>query len=193
MRIVSRGLLSAISLPPRTRFSNVSRMGRIGSSIASGGPARPSRWRPGFRSELFQIVIDHARNRRHCNSGSPRPHLAAAARSLHRVFAARTQPLLQNLPGGRQDKDRNRLRNLTLQLSRTLHVDVEYQVLPCGSRLYPERSGGSRSSCRRRSAYSRNSPRAMRALEVLRGDKMIVFAFLALRRGACGSCRRPKT
>src|SRR5262249_11441671 len=45
------------------------------------------------------------------------------------VLAAGTQSLLQNLPRGSQDKNGYSLRNLTLQLSRTLDVDVEYQVL----------------------------------------------------------------
>ncbi len=44
------------------------------------------------------------------------------------ILTARSQPLFQNLAGRSQDKNRHRLWNLTLQLSRTLDVDVEYQV-----------------------------------------------------------------
>ncbi len=44
------------------------------------------------------------------------------------IFAARAQPLFQDLAGRGQDKNTHRIGNLTLQLSRTLHVNVEYQV-----------------------------------------------------------------
>ncbi len=36
--------------------------------------------------------------------------------------------MLENFPGRRKHKDTDRLRNRYLQLSRTLDVDVEYQV-----------------------------------------------------------------
>src|SRR5205807_2357666 len=44
------------------------------------------------------------------------------------VLATRTEPLLQYLPRGGQDKHGHSFRNLLLQLSRTLDIDVEYQI-----------------------------------------------------------------
>src|SRR4051812_7971514 len=44
------------------------------------------------------------------------------------VLASCAKPLFQNLPGGSQYKDGNCFGNPVFQLSRTLYVDVEYQV-----------------------------------------------------------------
>ena len=45
------------------------------------------------------------------------------------VLGPRSQPLLQNILRRRQHENADRLRDSYLQLSRTLDVDVEYQVL----------------------------------------------------------------
>src|ERR1700722_12457388 len=45
------------------------------------------------------------------------------------VFGARAEALLENIPGWRKHKNTNSFRDRYLQLSRTLDVNVEYQVL----------------------------------------------------------------
>src|ERR1700733_13863885 len=57
-----------------------------------------------------------------------RRSLQPALNHFFAVLRARTKPLLQNVPRGRQHKNADRLRNRYLQLSRTLDIDVEYQV-----------------------------------------------------------------
>jgi hypothetical protein len=49
-------------------------------------------------------------------------------RNLFAIFAPRAEPLLQNQARTSRDKYGDSLRDLRLQLSRTLHIDVEYQV-----------------------------------------------------------------
>ena len=44
------------------------------------------------------------------------------------VLRPRTEPLLENFPGRWKHEDTDSFRNRYLQLSRTLDVDVEYQV-----------------------------------------------------------------
>jgi len=77
--------------------------------------------------------------------------------------------------GGGQDEDAYRIRNLDLQLSRTLYVDVQQQVLALGLRALqnaPVRAV----IVSETSACSRNSPRAMAASNSWRGDVVVVLA-----------------
>src|SRR5437588_5514441 len=67
---------------------------------------------------VLTIIPDFAR-------GVPQPPLDHAAG----ILRARAQSLFQDLARWRQDKNGNCVRNLTLQLSRTLDINVEYQVL----------------------------------------------------------------
>src|SRR5262245_57350328 len=67
---------------------------------------------------VFAIIPDFA-----CSIAQP------AADYLVGVLRPGTQPFFQDLAGWRKNEDRNRVRNLSLQLSRTLDVNVEYQVL----------------------------------------------------------------
>src|SRR5204863_6585044 len=51
------------------------------------------------------------------------------------ILAARAEPLLQDLPRRGQHKHGHSFRNLLFQLSRTLHIDVEYQIQSARARL----------------------------------------------------------
>src|SRR3984893_28394 len=62
---------------------------------------------PDFASGIAQPALDHVTG----------------------ILRAGTQPLFEDLAGWRQDKNGNRVRNLTLQLSRTLDINVEHEVL----------------------------------------------------------------
>src|SRR5208283_4244510 len=58
------------------------------------------------------------------------------------ILAARAQSALENLPRRSQDEDGYSLGNLLYQLSRTLYVDVEYQVPARRARLFENAAMG---------------------------------------------------
>src|SRR5436305_11255290 len=60
-----------------------------------------------------------------------------------RVFAAIAKPPLEGSTVGRQDKDADRVRQRTLDLSRTLYIDVEQKVMAVASGIAQELPGRS--------------------------------------------------
>ena len=84
---------------------------------------------------------------------------------------------------GARIKIDNRFRNPLLQLSRTLDVDVEYQVLTLLPGLLQTILGGSRNSCRKPRRIPETRPASIPVFELRRADVNVALAASLCPRG----------